>query len=68
MRIEDLVKYARQLPLVSYVGENLYTCSDEGLSSIAEKIKEQERRVNKLLASDQSNTELERKFFKRYRK
>ncbi len=40
VNIEDVVAYSQRLPLVTYAGDNLYTCSDAGLSSIKEKIAE----------------------------
>jgi len=37
--VPTLVKFARTLPWVVHSEENTYTCSDEGLSSITEKVK-----------------------------
>jgi heterodisulfide reductase subunit A len=41
VRVPDVVDYARTLPNVAYAEDNLYTCSEEGLSSIREQIAEQ---------------------------
>lgn len=38
INISKILKYAQTLPLVKYAEDNLYTCSDAGLSSIKEKI------------------------------
>ena len=38
VNIEKVLDYAQTLPLVKYAEDNLYTCSDAGLSSIKEKI------------------------------
>ena len=37
---KELVKYVKKLPNVAYAEDNLYTCSDPGLSSIKKSIKE----------------------------
>ncbi len=37
--VEDVVEYAKGLPGVVYSGRNLYSCSQEGLTSIKESIK-----------------------------
>jgi heterodisulfide reductase subunit A len=39
--VPQVVEYARELPNVVWVDDNLYTCSEEGLSSIKEQIAEQ---------------------------
>lgn len=41
VRVPEVVEYARGLSNVVYAEENLYTCSEEGLSSIKEQIGEQ---------------------------
>lgn len=41
VRVAEVVDYARSLPDVVYAGDNLYTCSEEGLASIREQIAEQ---------------------------
>ncbi len=38
VRVPDVVEYARTLPNVTYAEDNLYTCSEEGLSSIKDQI------------------------------
>jgi heterodisulfide reductase subunit A len=38
VNIKKVLAYAQTLPLVKYAEDNLYTCSDAGLSSIKEKI------------------------------
>lgn len=38
VNIKKVLDYAQTLPLVKYAEDNLYTCSDAGLSSIKEKI------------------------------
>jgi heterodisulfide reductase subunit A len=38
VRVPEVVEYARTLPNVVYAEDNLYTCSEEGLSSIRENI------------------------------
>ena len=38
--VPKVVEYARTLPNVVCAEGNLYTCSDDGLSSIRDKIKE----------------------------
>jgi heterodisulfide reductase subunit A len=38
VNINKVLYYAQTLPLVKYAEDNLYTCSDAGLSSIKEKI------------------------------
>jgi len=38
VRISEVVEYARTLPNVVCVEDSLYTCSEEGLSSIKERI------------------------------
>jgi heterodisulfide reductase subunit A len=40
VRVPDVVEYARTLPNVVYAEDNLYTCSEEGLSSIRDQISE----------------------------
>ncbi len=40
VRVPEVVEYARTLPNVACVEDNLYTCSEEGLSSIREQIAE----------------------------
>ena len=40
--VEDVVEYAKGLPGVVYSGRNLYSCSQEGLTSIKESIKNNE--------------------------
>lgn len=40
VNVPEAVEYARTLPNVVYAEENLYTCSEDGLSSIRDKIKE----------------------------
>lgn len=39
--VPEVVEYARNLPNVIHVEDNLYTCSQEGLSSIKDQIAEQ---------------------------
>ena len=39
VRVPDLVEFARNLPGVAHAEENVYTCSDEGLSSIMDKVR-----------------------------
>jgi heterodisulfide reductase subunit A len=41
VRVPDVVEYARTLPNVTYAEDNLYTCSEEGLSSIKNQIAKQ---------------------------
>jgi len=41
VRVPEVVEYARTLPNVAYAEDNLYTCSEEGLSSIKEQIEKQ---------------------------
>jgi heterodisulfide reductase subunit A len=41
VRVPEVVEYARTLPNVVYAEDNLYTCSEEGLSSIREHIADQ---------------------------
>ena len=38
--VPNVVEYAKDLPLVHYAEDNLYTCSDAGLTAIKKKIKE----------------------------
>lgn len=38
--IEEVVRYARSLPGVVYAGHNMYSCSEEGLTSIRNSIRE----------------------------
>jgi heterodisulfide reductase subunit A len=40
VNVPAVVEYARTLPCVDYAEDNLYTCSEDGLSSIRNKIKE----------------------------
>ena len=40
INIHNVLEYTRGLPLVKHTEDNLYTCSDGGLSSIKEKITE----------------------------
>lgn len=40
VRVPEVVEYARTLPLVRYAEDNLYTCSDAGLSAIKHRIAE----------------------------
>jgi heterodisulfide reductase subunit A len=40
VNVPEVVEYARTLPNVVFSEENLYTCSEDGLSSIRNKIKE----------------------------
>jgi heterodisulfide reductase subunit A len=40
INISSVLEYTRKLPLVKYAEDNLYTCSDAGLSSIKKKISE----------------------------
>ncbi len=42
VNVEKVLDYARTLPLVKYAEDNLYTCSDAGLSSIKGKISQHE--------------------------
>jgi len=42
VRVPDVVEYARSLPNVVYAEDNLYTCSEEGLSSIRTQIAERD--------------------------
>jgi heterodisulfide reductase subunit A len=41
VRVPEVAEYARTLPNVVYAEDNLYTCSEEGLSSIREHIADQ---------------------------
>jgi len=41
VRVPEVAEYARSLPNVVYVEDNLYACSEEGLSSIKEQIAKQ---------------------------
>ncbi|HJX39367.1 MAG TPA: CoB--CoM heterodisulfide reductase iron-sulfur subunit A family protein [Anaerolineae bacterium] len=41
VRVPEVVEYARTLPNVVHAEDNLYTCSEEGLSSIRERIADQ---------------------------
>jgi len=41
VRVPEVVEFARTLPNVVYAEDNLYTCSEEGLSSIKSQIGEQ---------------------------
>jgi len=41
VRVPEVVEYARGLPNVVHVEDNLYACSEEGLSAIKEQIAEQ---------------------------
>jgi heterodisulfide reductase subunit A len=41
VNVPEVVQYAQSLPDVVYAEDNLYTCSEEGLSSIKEQIREQ---------------------------
>ncbi len=41
VHVPEVVDYARDLPNVVYAEDNLYTCSEEGLSAIKEQIKKQ---------------------------
>ena len=41
VRVPDVVEYARTLPNVVHAEDNLYTCSEEGLSSIKDKVEQQ---------------------------
>jgi heterodisulfide reductase subunit A len=41
VRVPEVVEYARTLPNVTYAEDNLYTCSEEGLSSIKDQIAKQ---------------------------
>jgi heterodisulfide reductase subunit A len=40
VKVPEVVEYAKALPGVAYVEENLYTCSDDTQQAIAEKIRE----------------------------
>lgn len=40
INVPQVVEYARQLPNVVHAEHNLYTCSEEGISSIKKKIRE----------------------------
>jgi len=40
VNVPEVVKYAKTLPSVAYAEDNLYTCSEAGLSSIKDAIKE----------------------------
>jgi heterodisulfide reductase subunit A len=40
VKVPEVVKYARTLPNVAYSEDNMYTCSEAGLASIKEAIKE----------------------------
>ncbi len=41
LNVKDLAEYAKTLPNVVYVKENLYTCSESGINEIKAAIKEQ---------------------------
>jgi heterodisulfide reductase subunit A len=49
VRVPEVVEYARELPLVSCADDNLYTCSDAGLTSIKEQIRE--RGLNRVVVA-----------------
>jgi heterodisulfide reductase subunit A len=40
VKVPEVVKYAKALPNVAYAEDNIYTCSEAGLASIKEAIKE----------------------------
>ena len=40
VRVPEVVEYTRTLPDVIYAEDNMYSCSEEGLSSIKERIAE----------------------------
>jgi len=40
--VKELAEYAKTLPNVAYVKENLYTCSETGINEIKEAIKKEE--------------------------
>ncbi|MBI4702612.1 MAG: hydrogenase iron-sulfur subunit [Deltaproteobacteria bacterium] len=42
VRVPEVVDYARRLPLVRHAEDNLYTCSDAGLSSLRQQIRAHE--------------------------
>jgi heterodisulfide reductase subunit A len=47
--VPAVVEYARTLPYVVYAEENLYSCSEEGLSSLKQGIREQ--RLNRVVVA-----------------
>jgi heterodisulfide reductase subunit A len=49
VRVPEVVEYARRLSNVAYAEDNLYTCSEEGLSSIREHIAEE--RLNRVVVA-----------------
>ena len=40
VNVDEVVEYAKSLPGVVYAGQNLYSCSQEGLSSIKQSIED----------------------------
>jgi heterodisulfide reductase subunit A len=40
VRVPEVVEYVRTLPDVAYAEDNMYSCSEEGLSSLKERIAE----------------------------
>jgi heterodisulfide reductase subunit A len=49
VNVPAVVEYARTLPCVEHAEDNLYTCSEDGLSSIRNKIKE--LRLNRVVVA-----------------
>jgi heterodisulfide reductase subunit A len=49
VNVPEVVEYSRTLPCVECAEENLYTCSEDGLSSIRNKIKE--LRLNRVVVA-----------------
>lgn len=49
INIKNVLEYSRTLPLVKYVEDNLYSCSDAGLSSIKKRITE--HRLNRVIVA-----------------
>jgi heterodisulfide reductase subunit A len=47
--VPEVAEYARLLPYVAYVEDNLYSCSEEGLSSLKQSI--HEHRLNRVIVA-----------------
>jgi heterodisulfide reductase subunit A len=49
LRVQDLAEYAKTLPNVVYVKENLYTCSESGINEI--KVAIQKEKLNRVVVA-----------------
>ena len=49
VNVPEVTKYAKTLPNVAYAEDNIYTCSEAGLSSLKEAIKE--RKLNRVVVA-----------------